>query len=79
VPDPGRDKDWRSALNRNSVEVTKSARLEPGLTSARSEERFQFERLGYFCVDRRDAAENRPVFNRTVTLKDSWTKESQGG
>jgi len=79
VPDPGREADWRSTLNRNSVEVIKSARLEPGLASALPEERFQFERLGYFCVDRRDAALNHPVFNRTVTLKDSWVKESQGG
>ena len=79
VPDPGREADWRSALNRNSVEVIKNARLEPGLAMARQEERFQFERLGYFCVDRRDGAVNRPVFNRTVTLKDSWMKESQGG
>jgi len=78
-PDPGREADWRSTLNRNSVEVIKSARLEPGLASALPEERFQFERLGYFCVDRRDAALNHPVFNRTVTLKDSWVKESQGG
>jgi len=79
VPDPGREEDWRSVLNRNSVEVINNARLEPGLVTARPEERFQFERLGYFCVDRRDSAENRPVFNRTVTLKDSWAKESQGG
>ena len=79
VPDPGREEDWRLALNRNSVEVIKNARLEPGLATTRPEERFQFERLGYFCVDRRDAAEKRPVFNRTVTLKDSWAKESQGG
>jgi glutaminyl-tRNA synthetase len=79
VPDPGREEDWRSVLNRNSVEVINNARLEPGLVTARPEERFQFERLGYFCVDRREATENRPVFNRTVTLKDSWAKESQGG
>ena len=79
VPDPGREDDWRSALNRNSIEVIKSACLEPGLASARPEERFQFERLGYFSVDLRDAVPNRPVFNRTVTLKDSWAKENQGG
>jgi len=77
VPDPGREENWRSLLNPKSVEVIKNARLEPGLASARAEDRFQFERLGYFCVDRRDAAVNRPVFNRTVTLKDSWGKESR--
>ncbi|MGH8120200.1 MAG: glutamine--tRNA ligase/YqeY domain fusion protein, partial [Gammaproteobacteria bacterium] len=77
VPDPGREENWRSLLNPKSVEVIKNARLEPGLASSRPEERFQFERLGYFCVDRRDATVGWPVFNRTVTLKDSWEKESR--
>jgi glutaminyl-tRNA synthetase len=79
VPDPLRENDWKAALNRNSVEVVKNARLEPGLVSARPEERFQFERLGYFCVDLRDSVPGRPIFNRTVSLKDSWAKENRGG
>jgi len=79
VPDPGREDDWRSLLNPHSVEVINNACLEPGLASSRPEERFQFERQGYFCVDRRDSAAGRPVFNRTVTLKDSWEKESRRG
>ena len=74
VPDPGRAEDWRSLLNPDSVEIIKKARAEPVLGKALPEERFQFERLGYFCVDRRDASNDRQVFNRTVTLRDSWTK-----
>jgi glutaminyl-tRNA synthetase len=79
APDPGRTEDWRSLLNPASVEVITEARLEPMLASTRPGERFQFERLGYFCVDQKDAKPGQPVFNRTVTLKDSWAKESQGG
>jgi glutaminyl-tRNA synthetase len=78
VPDPGRASDWRTLLNPESMRIIREARLEPQLAGAGAEERFQFERLGYFCVDRRDAAPGRPVFNRTVTLKDSWAKENRG-
>jgi len=53
---------------------TVTAQLEPALRAAQPEERFQFERHGYFVVDRVDAVPGRPVFNRTVTLKDSWAK-----
>jgi glutaminyl-tRNA synthetase len=49
-----------------------TAQLEPALNDVRAEERFQFERHGYFCVDARDSAPGRPVFNRAVTLRDSW-------
>jgi glutaminyl-tRNA synthetase len=77
VPDPGRDENWRSLLNPASMEIIRQAFVEPGLVEAQPEERYQFERLGYFCVDRRDAAAGRPVFNRTVTLRDSWTKENK--
>ena len=52
--------------------VLKGCRAEPSLASAVAEERFQFEREGYFCVDRRDSTPDAPVFNRTVTLRDSW-------
>ena len=78
VPDPGREDDWLATLNGDSVKVVKNACLEPGLVSARPEERFQFERLGYFCVDLKDSDADRPVFNRTVTLRDSWAKENRG-
>ena len=50
-----------------------SGLVEPGLTSAAPGERYQFERLGYFCVDQ-DSVPGRPVFNRAVTLRDTWAK-----
>jgi glutaminyl-tRNA synthetase len=65
--------DWKTNVNPKSVEVLKDCRIEPGLASATPGSRFQFERLGYFCVD----ADSRPgamVFNRAVTLKDTWAK-----
>jgi glutaminyl-tRNA synthetase len=77
VADPGREENWRELLNPASMEVIKQAFVEPGLAQAKPEQRFQFERLGYFCVDRRDSVQGKPVFNRTVSLKDSWAKESR--
>ncbi len=77
-------KDFTSNLNPASLEVLTSCKLEPGLAAAEAESRFQFERHGYFCVDRVDSKPGRPVFNRTVTLRDTWAKiekkmEEQGG
>ncbi len=69
--------DWRSNLNPNSLEVV-TAQLEPSLKSAKPGDRFQFERHGYFTVDP-DSTEGKLVFNRTVSLKDTWAKESQKG
>jgi glutaminyl-tRNA synthetase len=63
-------------INPDSVRVIR-AYVEPGLKDAAPEERFQFERHGYFVADLRDSKPGRPVFNRAVTLKDSWGK--QGG
>lgn len=60
-------------LNPNSLEVLTSCRIEPGLASARPGDKFQFERLGYFCVDP-DSTPEKPVFNRIVTLRDTWAK-----
>ena len=65
--------DWKGSLNPDSLQVVGDARLEPALGHTAPEERFQFERLGYFCADRKDSAPGAPVFNRTVTLRDSWT------
>ena len=73
VPNPSGD-DWKSYLNDASVEILDGAVVEPSLAAAQPEERFQFERQGYFCADRKDSATGRPVFNRTVTLRDSWSK-----
>ena len=66
-------KDWTSNLKPSSLEVIHDAKLEPSLTNAESGARYQFERLGYFCVDP-DSKSGAPVFNRTVALKDTWAK-----
>jgi glutaminyl-tRNA synthetase len=71
--------DWKSLLNPKSLEVVGGAKLEPGLAAAEPESRWQFERLGYFCADRRDSKPGAPVFNRTVTLRDEWTKLVSSG
>jgi glutaminyl-tRNA synthetase len=73
-------KDFTANLNPNSLEVISTAKIEPSLVKAAPGSRYQFERLGYFCVDP-DAAPGKPVFNRTVALKDSWAKveKKQGG
>ncbi|MFH0801396.1 MAG: glutamine--tRNA ligase/YqeY domain fusion protein [bacterium] len=71
--DVAEGEDFRSNLNPKSLEVVTSARLEPALAGAKPGERFQFERLGYFCVDP-DSSGDKPVFNRTVTLRDTWAR-----
>ena len=73
VSHPGRDRDFIEDLNPDSMSVI-TAQLEPALKNAGPEERFQFERHGYFCADRRDSRPGDPVFNRAVTLRDSWGK-----
>jgi glutaminyl-tRNA synthetase len=65
--------EFTANLNPNSLEVIPKAKLEPSLANAGIESRYQFERLGYFCVDP-DSKPGRPVFNRTVALKDTWAK-----
>ncbi|MFY9703267.1 MAG: glutamine--tRNA ligase/YqeY domain fusion protein [Terriglobales bacterium] len=65
--------EFTANLNPNSLEVIAQAKLEPSLANAPVEARYQFERLGYFCVDP-DSKPGRPVFNRTVALKDTWAK-----
>jgi len=65
--------DFTANLNPNSLEVMNDARLEPSLTGAAPGSRYQFERLGYFCVDP-DTTPEYPVFNRTVALRDTWAK-----
>jgi glutaminyl-tRNA synthetase len=68
--------DWRANLNPNSLEVLPAACVEPSLATAKPGDRFQFERLGYFAVDP-DSIPGHPVFNRAVTLKDTWAKVQQ--
>ena len=66
--------DWTANINPNSLETLISCRVEPFLAGAAPGNRYQFERLGYFCVDCVDSSDRRLVFNRTVTLRDSWAK-----
>jgi glutaminyl-tRNA synthetase len=65
--------DVLSNLNPSSIEILTGAKLEPSLASAKLEDRFQFERVGYFCLDP-DSSETKKIFNRTLALKDSWAK-----
>ncbi len=74
VENPGVQENWLDFINPNSLEVIQNAKLEPFLKNAKKGERFQFERNGYFCVDSKNSLNEKLVFNRTVTLKDSWTK-----
>ncbi|MCI0469765.1 MAG: glutamine--tRNA ligase/YqeY domain fusion protein [Nitrospirae bacterium] len=67
-------KDFTDYLNPKSLEILRSCRLEPMLKNATPGARFQFERIGYFCVDNADSKPGSPVFNRIVTLKDEWAK-----
>jgi glutaminyl-tRNA synthetase len=75
---PKHDKDFKEFLNPDSLEVLTGCKLEPGLAAARPADRVQFERLGYFCVDP-DSTAAKPVFNRTVSLRDSWAKLAKKG
>jgi glutaminyl-tRNA synthetase len=74
-PEPDFTNDFKSRLNPHSLKVV-MARCEPSLREARSELRYQFERLGYFALDK-ESVSGRLVFNRTITLKDSWAKEAR--
>jgi glutaminyl-tRNA synthetase len=77
VEEPSKVEEYRTMLNQASLEVVDDAKVEPSAASAPGGTRFQFERIGYFCVDR-ESAPGKPVFNRTVTLKDSWAKIDKG-
>jgi glutaminyl-tRNA synthetase len=66
--------DYKTYLNPDSLQVLRGCKAEPSLAAAQPGERFQFERLGYFCVDSRDSPLGEPVFNRTVSLRDTWAK-----
>ncbi|HVW19789.1 MAG TPA: glutamine--tRNA ligase/YqeY domain fusion protein [Opitutaceae bacterium] len=73
VPEPGASENFIQHVNPRSLE-TVTARIEPALAQARPGEAYQFERLGYFVLDAADSAPGRPVFNRTITLRDTWAK-----
>ncbi len=76
VEDPAseKDKDYKDLINPNSLQVVHNAKLEPFVKSATPGDRYQFERQGYFCVDSKHSSKEKLVFNRTVTLKDTWAK-----
>jgi glutaminyl-tRNA synthetase len=76
VAEPDADGDFKQFINPHSLEVV-AAKLEPSLKDARTDQRYQFERLGYFAFDAGDSRPGQPVFNRTITLKDLWAKPSE--
>ncbi len=79
-PDPNEieeGKDFTANLNPNSLEIVGNAKVEPALADPAVEARYQFERIGYFCADP-DSKPGKPVFNRTVALKDTWAKIEKG-
>lgn len=73
-PDPSGGENFTADLNPNSLEILNQARLEPALADAKLEQPVQFERQGYFCLDR-DSEPSRPVFSRTIGLRDTWAKD----
>ncbi len=77
-PDGHEGVDFKDFLNTDSLKVLTTAMVEPGLKSAKPLDKFQFQRLGYFCVDK-DSREDKLVFNRTVPLRDSWAKKAKKG
>ena len=76
-PDADKNRDFKEFLNPDSRTVLAGCMLEPGLAGCTTEDRFQFERQGYFCADPVASRPGRPVFNRIVTLRDSWAKQNE--
>lgn len=77
IENPGVEENWLEFINPNSLKIITNAKVEPSLFKANLEDRFQFERLGYFCLDSKNATKEKLVFNRTVTLKDSWAGKNK--
>jgi glutaminyl-tRNA synthetase len=75
-PDGHKEKDFKEFLNPESLKEINNCKLEPWLKDAKPGDKFQFQRLGYFCVDP-DSSENNLIFNRTVPLRDSWAKKNK--
>lgn len=78
-PESEDGKDFKEFLNPKSLEIISNCKLEPSLQDAKPGEKLQFERLGYFCVDTKYSKPGSPIFNRIVTLRDSWAKMGQAG
>jgi len=80
TPKPDEAEDFKGVLNPSSLEIVRGAKVEPALKGSAPEDRFQFERVGYFVADWRECEPSRLVFNRTVGLRDTWAKiESKAG
>ncbi len=73
VENPAGEENFLDAVNPDSLSI-QTVKIEPALAEAKSDERFQFERIGYFCLDK-TSTKDKPVFNRTVTLRDTWAKK----
>ncbi len=76
-PNPAASDDFISLINPESLQVFPDAKLEPSLAEGSMEDRYQFERVGYFCIDEKDSTEEKLVMNRTVSLRDTWAKVSK--
>ncbi|MGP9802528.1 glutamine--tRNA ligase [Rheinheimera sp. NSM] len=76
VANPAAEEDFLQVINAQSL-VVKQGLVEPSLLAAKAEQAYQFEREGYYCADSRDSGTDKPVFNRTVGLRDSWGKEEE--
>ncbi len=74
VPQPDAEADFHSVLNPDSLTILNDCKVEPSLANATPEDHYQFERIGYFCLDIKDGVNGDLVFNRTVTLRDTWAK-----
>ena len=74
VPNPDNEANFLDAINKDSLTVLEDCRVEASLADADPDSRYQFERTGYFCLDK-DSANGKLVFNRTVTLRDGWVKD----
>ena len=77
APPAGKDSEFLNAINPNALQVLQGCKLEPSLAQANPGDRFQFERQGYFIADAKDSKPGSPVFNRVVTLKDSWARSQK--
>ncbi|MCI5114497.1 MAG: glutamine--tRNA ligase/YqeY domain fusion protein [Candidatus Electrothrix sp. AX1] len=73
-PDSDKEKNFKDFLNPDSCQIVENSILEPSLAELGQEDRVQFERQGYFCLDSKESSPKKPVFNRIVTLRDSWAK-----
>ena len=78
-PDADKAKDFKEFINPDSCQILENSILEPSLAELSIDDRVQFERQGYFCLDSKESRPGRPVFNRIVTLRDSWAKVQKKG